>query len=796
MKKRNWILALTIIFTLNAFLSSLAQQGNIDSLIKKFNLHRQQNFQEKIYVHTDRSTYLAGETIWFKIYLTDASTHKPSPVSKVAYIEVIDRKSEAVLKTKIEIADGMGTGSIYVPVRLNTDKYIMRAYTSWMKNYSPEFYYHQSISIINSLKNSDDEPLQNLPTYDAQFFPEGGNLIAGIKSKVAFRVTDTHAKGIPFDGAILNEQNDTIVKFKPYRFGIGHFYFTPQQNQKYHGSIRDINGKITIARLPSILATGYSMEVIDNPNGQIKVTIKTVLPDSVDNGVYLFIHSRNSIVHSSYRYLKNGSTTFVVNANLLKEGISHFTIFDEYKNPVCERLYFKQPQENLALKVIPDQVSYNLRKPVKIDLTATTNESTSPSDLSISVFKQDSLTYRSGNMLSYFWLSSDLKGQIESPEYYFQPSPDSKEAIDNLMLTHGWRRFDWSKVLTDKVTSINFIPELRGHLIQGSVMDNGNMARGIKTYLTTLGSANRLYPSISDNKGNVFFEIQNLNGYSKINVQTNNSIDSLCSISILSPFSKEYAKLSFPQSQLSTSIKDLLMERSIAMQVQDIYFSKNERASISIADSSTFYGKSDERYLLDAYTRFPTMEDVMREYVRGIFVRKRKDGFHFLTYDNLRKSAFEESPLMLLDGVPVFSENEIMAINPIEIKKLEVITRKYYLGPMSFAGVLSLSTYKGDLGGIQLNPKSVTLNYEGLQLKREFYSPKYENEDQKKSRLPDQRYLLYWNPKVITGKDGHQQLEFYTSDIPGEYKIVVEGITKDGHVGSSSASFKVAAENN
>jgi hypothetical protein len=190
------------------------------------------------------------------------------------------------------------------------------------------------------------------------------------------------------------------------------------------------------------------------------------------------------------------------------------------------------------------------------------------------------------------------------------------------------------------------------------------------------------------------------------------------------------------------------------------------------------------------------MEEVMREYVPGVMVRKRKDGFHFLVLDDVHRAIFDDTPLMMLDGVPIFDEDEIMAFDPLKVKKLEVVRRRYYLGPLNFPGIVSYTTYTGDLAGFQLNPKSVKLNYEGLQLQREFYSPRYETQPQRQSRMPDQRTLLYWNPSVTTTTDGKQQLEFYTSDQAGNFQIVVEGMTQDGAVGSGSHSFTVNTHNN
>jgi hypothetical protein len=137
-----------------------------------------------------------------------------------------------------------------------------------------------------------------------------------------------------------------------------------------------------------------------------------------------------------------------------------------------------------------------------------------------------------------------------------------------------------------------------------------------------------------------------------------------------------------------------------------------------------------------------------------------------------------------------------MDFEPIKIKKLEVLTRKYYLGPLAFNGIVSYTTYAGDLAGLQLNPQSVSLDYEGLQRQRVFYSPYYSDQKQRESRIPDRRNLLFWAPKVTLSKEGKRQLEFYTSDLTGDYTIVIEGLTKDGMAGSTQQTFSVKQFNN
>jgi hypothetical protein len=773
----------------------LAQQAAIDTLSGKFNAYRVKNFQEKIYLHISQSSFLTGETIRFSAYIVDASLHKPSDLSKVAYVEVIDRASGPVARAKIELKNGRGNGSIYLSPSITTGNYIIRAYTQWMKNTSPEFYFHKALTIVNTFTPIDLPQKQILENpYEAAFFPEGGNLLADVSGKVAFRVVSKNGKGISFTGCVLNGQNDTILHFAPQHFGIGNFTFTPAAGVIYKAVIKDQEGKSFRYDLPQVVSNGYALHVKDSAD-QFYITINYNI-ENASGPMFLFAHTRNQVSHAEVILQQN--RPFIIDKKNLPDGISQITLFDFYLRPVSERLVFKQPERALSIVVQPNQSEYGIRRPVEIDIQTIGIQTDVPASLSVSVFKKDSLAAtNSQSIFNYLYLSSDLHGEIESPEFYLSaPSTTINQAVDNLMLTHGWRRFKWDDVLNRQNSAVKFLPEYHGHLIS-AVLENqdGSPASDIMTYLASPSKAPRVYHARSNDKGYVQFDVQNFYGLCKIVAQTNFKKDSTYHFTINDPFSDQYDTRHVPPLEITSSLQDQLTERNFAMQVEDVYHRNKEKYIYPVSDTLAFYGNANEIYRLDDFTRFPVMEEVMREYVSGVLVRKKKDGFRFVVVDNYNESVFEGTPFMLIDGVPFFDEDEIMHFDPLKIKRLDVMTRHYYSGLLDISGMVSFITYKGDLAGFKINPHALVLNYEGLQLQREFYAPQYETQKARESRLPDQRHLLYWNPAVQTS-GGKVQLTFYTSDVPGDYSIVVEGLRKDGTPGSAIETFKVKTLNN
>ena len=209
-------------------------------------------------------------------------------------------------------------------------------------------------------------------------------------------------------------------------------------------------------------------------------------------------------------------------------------------------------------------------------------------------------------------------------------------------------------------------------------------------------------------------------------------------------------------------------------------------------DTFPFYQEPDERYLLDNYTRFTTMEEIIREYVKGVGISKTDGNFSLSVVNDRSKLKFNEGPLVLIDGVPVVDVDKFVKnYDPLKLYKLEVVRREYFLGYKSFDGILSFSTYGGDLAGYELDPGAVVLDYEGLELQRKFYAPVYENQEQTSSHLPDFRSLLYWEPELKTSVQGKAQLDFYASDLPGKYAIVMQGLDAEGAPGSQVIFIEV-----
>lgn len=369
------------------------------------------------------------------------------------------------------------------------------------------------------------------------------------------------------------------------------------------------------------------------------------------------------------------------------------------------------------------------------------------------------------------------------------------------MLTQGWRRFSRSDVVKGKKPVISFAPETQGQVIRARVRDrSGAPAAGILTYMGVPGKYNRIFGSRSNKSGFVYFNAADIYNQQEIVLETNTQrVDSNYHIALENTFSDEFADKKAPLFSFDRSATPVLQMHNLWNQVEQAYHGV-ARANFTPVyhDTASFYGKPYKVYRLDDYTRYTTMEEVMREYVTEVAVRKREGHYHFQTmnalfdYDKTASAMlFQDDPLVLLDGVPVFNIDSVMAIDPLKIEKLEVVAGRYFWGPIVADGIVSYTSYKGDMAGFKLDPQALVMDYQGLQQRREYYSPVYSTDASIASRIPDFRNVLYWNPQLSSDRNGEASCSFYTSDVPGKYVIVVNGIASDGRAGYGVGYFDV-----
>lgn len=765
------------IIHLGLFMTSVCSPG-IPGLFAQQPVLPQSFTSEKVFVHTDKNDYIAGEILWFRPYLIKKVPDSSHNYNHIVYTELLNDKGEAVLQSKTSLKDKAGSGSFLLSTDMTTGVYTLLAYTADMKEMSERSFFKKRILITNTLK-APLLPGREKPEMLIHFFPEGGQWIQNIASRTGIEALNpVTLKGIEVKGVILADDGDTVAHFATHKFGLGQFNFTPVAGKTYTAAIFLPGKTINNIRVPNAQPSGYHLSLIEHTSSySIKIQSRNQTPQIL----YLVAHDgqNNKVVKTIQPEISESIVT--VDKSELGKGVVYFTLFNEQRQPLCERLIFIPfMPEQRNLNITSNKTVFESRE--KAILAVGGSDIRGTVDASLSVFKENGNVNQEPIWVNLS-LTRHLQGTIENPGFYFTPEALEHNYIENLMLTHGWRRFR-----TMPHTAASTVTEFDGHIISANVKDNWTKApiSGVPCLLSVPSVPYGLYFGTSDSTGTVRFVVNGYYGPGDIfitPIPLSAGTKSNYVIEVSNPFADSTALREFAQPALHLQETDStpLLKRSVAMQAPHIYNKEqfNLFHTPVVSDTLPFYGKPEFRYYLDDYKRFSTMEEVLREYVTPVNVLARGGQLRMSIFDEKYQAVYNDGLLVLLDGVPLFDYNKIFTYNPYKVKKLEVVPRKYVFGSVAFSGIASFETYNSKFDGFELDPGAVAIDYEGLQIQREFHSPDY-SQHKGNLRIPDYRTTLLWQPAVSLQKNQTHTIECSTSDLTGRFKVMIHGISKDG----------------
>lgn len=738
------------------------------------NLH-----QEKVFVHTDRTHYITGETIWMSFYCVDAATHHPVDMSKVLSVELISEKGEPLKQDRIRLEAGFGKGQMFISPDLPSGSYTLRAYTNWMKNFDADFVFKKELVIINPASVPESNDTHDLVDQMViNFFPEGGDLVNGLQSRVAVKVENGFGEGKQLSGLIFDNNDTEVAKFTTSNKGYASFNLTPESGKLYKAKIAH-EGSIQEYALPAIKKSGLVIAVTNRESEELSIRLNST-PD-FSQRLHLLIHTRGIIKHTELIILSS-QRDIELPFDILSPGISHITVMDQDFNPLVERLVFKHPKTIPDIGLVTKKTDYQKRE--KVDLSFNTQSlklNKAMDQISVAVFRKSDISQMENNIISNLLLTSDLKGKISNPSSYFNKKGQSQiDEIDLLMLTHGWRRFSWGDVKTNKQPETKYPAELNAPIISGRLINNSSTELPSSLLMSFTGKASVISLARIAEEGSFHFEVPFRINNKKVHFfYPKDSLED-SQIEISSPFDLAYNKVKTQPARLKIELKEYLESLNSNIQIAQVYRGFNKiNGSPTVVDSikTHFYGQADYLYLLDDYTRFETVKDLFIEYIRSVIIRKKNKKFEFKVLNENLKSG---ESLTMIDGVPILEAQFILDFDPLKMKKIEVVNDVYYIGGKGYDGIINFSTYDGNLAGESLPDYLIERAYNGLQQTRQFYSPNYAIDPGRLKRIPDFRNTLYWNPDARVSNKGQVDLEFYTSDDAGTYQIEVNGITEDG----------------
>jgi len=643
---------------------------------------------------------------------------------------------------------------------------------------------------------------------DLQFFPEGGRMVAGLRSKVAFKAVRPDGSSLTVNGYIADQNDKKVLDFETEHAGMGVFAFLPEKGKIYTAFIKSTKGQTYQYSLPPAELQGHILSINHSGKDSLVINVKATAAMQSTNAVSLIALQNGNVKYLTRIDKGRSSVSFRLPSSRFETGIVQFTLFSADEKPLAERLLFVNNHDHLQLKT-SSKPAYGKREKVEMKLSATDYKTTPvQGSFSVSVTNAEHVPYHEDEETTIFsslLLSSDLRGYIEEPNYYFNHVDAGKiRHLDHLMLTQGWRRFKWSDLQNDQLPQIRFAAQ-KSLDVSGKITSlNGTpVAGGPVVLLGRTAQGPMFIDTVADDKGNFLVKDLVFNGNAKFvararNAKGRNNVEILFSnpdaLSTLSSVMPAFYAgddrisdyLQSSKARFDGLVREGGMKRSIRLKEVKI----TERISVNNKVVKNSFnpgnGFADQVITEDKLKKHSSLINAFYN-LPGITV---KNG---MVYKIPRRS-LTGGPLLMkvyANGAELFPDM-LKDIPPSDIEGIEILTSasNTMIYDASGSGVI-LVTFKK--GGDFKRPPSTFLDHilvKGYSEAREFYSPNYEDPSVNQ-KLPDLRSTVYWNPHVVTDPEGKASFSFFTSDEPGTYRVIVEGLTLDGHLGRHTYTFQV-----
>lgn len=472
-----------ILLLLAAWLPTLSVLAQPVSVFERYFDHARQFAEafprEKVHLHFDNTSYYQGDTIWFKAYVVDAATLRPTAISKPLYVELVDQLGNIHERQIVKLTDGEGAGQISLANTFFTGYYEVRAYTKWMLTFGDDVPYFSRTFPIYRKRLSPDEPrsianyhmdksMKQRPTergkaLEVRFFPEGGQLVEGIATTVGFEALSRDSGWVDVSGRLLSADGQPISPIATIHHGMGSFVYTPTR-QPATAEV-DYHGKTHRFALPQAKASGYGLRALVRTDA-FEVTMSRSATTLVDS-LALFVFAQG--VPCSYVPIQFGGelqSHVKVKTSFLPAGVVRLALIHADGHTVADRFCFVHPHTPPTLQAETDKPAYAPYDDMGLRLRLTDAQGAPMAGRHVSVSVRDAMTcdyLRHGPTIATdLLLTSDLRGYIDRPDFYVaDQSASRRRMLDNLLLIRGWRSYDLEQAVGIGTFAPRYLPEDR-----------------------------------------------------------------------------------------------------------------------------------------------------------------------------------------------------------------------------------------------------------------------------------------------------------------------------------------------
>ncbi|BAU55196.1 hypothetical protein MgSA37_03377 [Mucilaginibacter gotjawali] len=653
---------------------------------------------------------------------------------------------------------------------------------------------------------------------DVQFFPEGGELVNGLRGKVAVKSIAPNGMGRDINGTIVDNEGNVIVDFATQHLGMGAFAFTPQSGKTYLARIKTGIGETAFeVDLPKAKAAGFTMGINNSRPDSIFLKVaanEALFQQKQHSAFYVIAQSGGNIYYTAQSTLEDQVFTAAIDKKRFPTGIVQFTLFAGDGEPLNERSAFIENNDTLQLKIDNPVKTFAPGQKVTLNLDVK-NPAGQPvmGAFSAAVTNESMLLGDEASDLEIFsslLLTSDLKGYVEKPGYYFTNTNDQTRAdLDVLLLTQGYQRFEWKPIWSNTPAQIAYQPETTLDLA-GSIKTYAGKPVPYAKISLIAAKDNYITDTVTNAEGNFIFKNPELPDSARVLLsakKTNNNNNVNISINkpgyapvikekqaiYINTITAELPAMVKPDSiqkrrQQIADLRSRRMLKEVTVKGHTVF--KRVEPDLSNSTNLNGAGHADQIIMSEDLIGCVKLSDCLTFTLRGgISIRNGKA-------INPHTHGMHQSPIMAVSIDGAISNNvNLDDIDPNIVHSVEVLSSVSTYSVYGYdigGGVLVITTKHGgkDYATTEPAPGNLTYIYNGFYKAHEFYSPKYDS-PQSKSLAADLRGTIFWSPDIITGNDGKTTLNYYNGGTKGTYRVVIEGINDDGNLGRLVYRYKV-----
>jgi len=760
--------------------------------------------REWVYTHLNKSEYIQGDDIWFTSYVINPANKLLNFTTSKLYVELWSPEKKLINRKILYVAAGTANYYLHLSDSLAPGSYCFRTYTSWMLNFYPENDLNTTITILGRDKVSETGPKVKknikpsaltaqkekipepgkIPDYDIQFLPESGTFLEGVDNILGIRATDPNGRGMAITGKVFTADNQEIVSFSTNESGADKITIPEVTNQQYNVKIVLPDSTIRDMQLPKAQPKGVIIQI--NPYSTDMVWFRTMTNEATRqlNKSYLVMIHANGVIFNNYRinFSRTNAVQFKLKKKEMARGIVFATIFDENLTPVAERIFYNQDTLSKGKLTLNAQPLTNDTVNLEVHLTDSLTTQ-GFAKLSISVLPGETLLNHFTNSLrSESILRPALRGPIENPDSYFEKTDiNHTVAIDNLLLTQGWRKYDWPVLLKDTLPKFTHLFE-EAFSIEGRVKNWLKNKPDQNSNITLISPLNNLFLLTPvDSVGTFKFDRVYLNDSTWIIASASSAKgknwNRVLQMTIPESFTEapDFQQTPEPavkQNKIPDDIPqltkgDILLQEVVITAEKKKPFADN--MNIGIMSRTMELTKEN-------FNQFSTMERLLMIQFNVMTEQKQDGGYHF----NMgRSSTSDQEPLMMIDGMKVFDPQDILFF-PLTLVEGVAVNKDGLGGGMDgSAGTIAIKTRTTPLfvnDAEATNIKRILVK--GYAPPVKYFEPKYII---RPGSIDYDRYAtIFWKPELIIDQSNKANFKF---SVPQEIKTItlrVEGISSDG----------------